>query len=493
MTGPRDVARGAVRPVNDRTEPSRRRRPLSGTAPAWAVALTLIAAACTAPEAAPGTIAFTGVDVLPMDRPGVVEDQTVVVVDGVITEVGPADEVVVGRGAEVIDGTDRYLMPGLAEMHAHVPPGDDPPREAVEDILFLYIANGVTTIRGMLGSAYQIPLAEEIRRNEVLGPNFYVGAPSINGTSAPTPDAAERLIREHAAAGYDLQKIHPGVSLETWDRMVAVADEVGLTFGGHVPSDVGLVHAIETGMSTVDHLDGYVQAVASDDVVAQINTGRPISLEGLVNGVDESKIDSIVQLTVDHDAYVVPTMYLWANLYGATDPEPFLSQPEMRYVSRAQRDAWRLQSEGSPRGEPDVVAAFLGVRNRILQRLADADAPIMMGTDSPQMFNVPGFALHREIDAMADAGMTPQQILESGTVSVGRYVREHLGIDDAFGTVASGQRADLLLLGSNPLEDLDNLQDRVGVMVRGQWVSREAIDAGLEALAAKHAGETPGG
>ena len=444
--------------------------------------------ACVRPAAEPGTIAFVGVDVMPMDAPGLVEDQTVVVVGDVITEVGPADEVVVGRGAEIIEGSDRYLMPGLAEMHAHVPPGDDPPREAVEDILFLYVANGVTTIRGMLGSEYQIPLAEEIRRGDVLGPTFYVGAPSINGSSAPTPEAAERLVRQHAAAGYDLQKIHPGVSLETWNRMAEVADEMGLTFGGHVPAEVGLVHAMETGMSTVDHMDGYVQAVASDDVVAQINTGQPVSLEGLVNGVDDARIDEIVQLTIEHDVFVVPTMYLWENLYGTTDPEPFLSQPEMRYVSAGQREAWRRQAEGSPRGEPEVVEAFLSVRDDILRRLAEAGAPIMMGTDSPQMFNVPGFALHREIDAMSDAGMTNQQILESGTVAVGRYVRDHLGIADDFGTVAPGQRADLLLLGSNPLDDLDNLQDRVGVMVRGRWITREAIDAGLAALAEKHAG-----
>ena len=449
--------------------------------------LTLIAvAACATAEAEPGTIAFTDVNVLPMDREGVVTDQTVVVLDGVITEVGPADDVSVGAGATVIDGSGRYLMPGLSEMHAHVPSGADPPREAVEDILFLYVANGITTIRGMLGSAYQIPLADELERGEVLGPSFYVAAPSINGTSAPTPEDAERLIRAHHAAGYDLQKIHPGVTREAWDRMVEVSEEVGLTFGGHVPADVGLVHAIETGMSTVDHLDGYVQAVASEGVVSQVNTGQDISLEGLLDGVREQAIDEIVALSVAHDVYVVPTMYLWENLYGTTDPEPFLAQPEMRYVSLAQRDAWRRQAAGGPSAEPDVLAEFFSLRKRILKDLADAGVGILMGTDSPQMFNVPGFALHREIALMAEARMTNHQILLSGTATVGRYVREQLGIDHDFGTVAPGQRADLVLLGSNPLDDLDNLTDRVGVMVRGRWVDRAEIDAGLEALAAKH-------
>jgi imidazolonepropionase-like amidohydrolase len=433
-----------------------------------------------------GSIVFADVTLLPMDRPGAVPGQTVVVQGERIIAVAPAGSVEIAEGATVIDGAGRYLMPGLAEMHAHVPPGANPPREAVEDILFLYVANGITTIRGMLGSEYQIPLAEELRRGEVLGPTFYVGAPSINGTSAPTPADAERLVRAHAAAGYDLQKIHPGVSRETWDHMVEVAGEIGLTYGGHVPADVGLVHAIETGMSTVDHLDGYVQTVAPAGVVSQINSGAPIDLDGLLEGVDESRIDDIVALTVEHGTYVVPTMYLWQNLYGTTDAEPFLALPEMRYVSQAQKDAWRRQASPGPLGSPEAVRAFVDLRNRILKRLSDAGAPIMMGTDSPQLFNVPGFALHREIAVMSEAGMTNQKILESGTATVGRYVREALGRDDRFGTVAPGQRADLLLLASNPLDDLASLTDRVGVMVRGRWVPAEEIDAGLQALAAKH-------
>ncbi|MBT3958479.1 MAG: amidohydrolase family protein [Gemmatimonadales bacterium] len=441
-----------------------------------------------AAQAAPGTIAFTHVNVLPMTAETVLADQTVVVVDGRITEVGAAGDVTLGRGATVIDGTDQYLMPGLAEMHAHVPPGDNPPRDAVEDLLFLYVANGITTIRGMLGSDYQIPLADELERSEVLGPNFYVAAPSLNGTTAPTAEAAEGLIRAAKESGYDLMKIHPGIPLDAWDRMAEVAEEVNLTFGGHVPADVGLVHAIETGMSTVDHLDGYVQAIASDNVQAQVNAGT-ISLGGLVEGVDEGKLAEIVQLTIDNDVYVVPTMYLWENLYGFPDADAILSQPEMKYVSQSQRDAWRRQSEGNARGGEEEVAAYLALRKQVLKGLSDAGAGILMGTDSPQMFNVPGYALHRELQVVAEAGISNYEILKSGTAWVGKYVADHLELDGSFGTVAAGQRADLVLLGSNPMDDLENLTDRVGVMVRGRWVSRKEIDLGLAALAAKHAGQ----
>ncbi len=452
-----------------------------------ALAVMAAVTGCTgvrpAAEPVPGLTAFTNVSVLPMTSDAVLAGQTVVVRDGMITAAGPAAAVEVPRGATVIDGEGGFLMPGLAEMHAHVPPGANPPREEVEDILFLYVANGITTIRGMLGSAYQIPLADELERGEVLGPNFYVGAPSLNGGTAPTPEAAETLIRAHVEAGYHLQKIHPGVPLAAWDHMAAVAREVGLTFGGHVPQDVGLVHAIETGMSTVDHLDGYIQAIASDDVQAQVSVGQ-ISLAGLARGVDEAKLADIIQLTIDHDVYVVPTMYLWENLYAAPNAEQLLQQPEMKYVSPQTREGWRRRA-GSGREGADV---YLALRMRVLKELSDAGAGILMGTDSPQLFNVPGFALHRELQVMSDAGMSNYEILKSGTATVGEYVASHLGMDGNFGTIAEGQRADLVLLGSNPLEELANLFDRVGVMVRGRWVSRDEIDAGLEALAAKHAG-----
>lgn len=476
----------------------------AGTRRAWAASLlggiaawgatacgAASGAGADAPEAsdsgAQGVTVFTNVAVLPMTSETVLSGQTVVVAGEAIREVGPAGEVETPEGATVVDGTGRYLMPGLAEMHAHVPPGANPPRDAVEDILFLYVANGITTIRGMLGSAYQLPLADELERGEVLGPTFYVGAPSINGGSAPTPADAERMVRAHKEAGYDLQKIHPGVSRETWDRMVEVAVEEGLTWGGHVPADVGLVHAMETGISTVDHLDGYVQAIASDDVQAQVGAGT-IRLGGLARGVDEEKLAEIVQMTIDRNVYVVPTMYLWENLYGAPDVDAMLAQPEMKYVSARQHAAWRRQAGGGPRGTPEEVEAYLELRKRILKALSDAGAGILMGTDSPQLFNVPGFALHREIEVMSEAGMSNYEVLRSGTVAVGEYVADHLGLDGSFGTVAAGQRADLVLLNANPLDDLANLMNRAGVMVRGRWIDGDEIEAGLAALAAKHAG-----
>jgi imidazolonepropionase-like amidohydrolase len=129
---------------------------------------------------------------------------------------------------------------------------------------------------------------------------------------------------------------------------------------------------------------------------------------------------------------------------------------------------------------------YLALRRRVLKTLSDEGAGLLMGTDSPQMFNVPGFALHREVRVMADAGVPVYKVLESGTRNVAEYARRDLGLADDFGTVAVGKRADLVLLDGNPLEDVGHLARRSGVMVRGRWIPASEIERGLAALAAKH-------
>src|SRR5690606_23271876 len=204
--------------------------------------LALMLLAVATPLAAQSTV-FVDVNVIPMDSERVVTNQSVVVEDGRITAIGPAASTPVPAGATRVDGSGKYLMPGLAEMHAHVPP-QTTNAQLLADIMFLYVANGVTTIRGMLGAPYQLELREQLRSGELLGPRFYVGAPSLNGNTATDPATAARLMREHHAAGYDLVKLHPGVSREAYDSAIAVGRQLGITIAGHVPQAVGIRHAI---------------------------------------------------------------------------------------------------------------------------------------------------------------------------------------------------------------------------------------------------------
>jgi imidazolonepropionase-like amidohydrolase len=456
--------------------------------------LAALAAVLLLPFGAPlaQATAFVDVSVIPMDRERVLEHQTVVVQDGRIVSVTPAASAQLPAGAVRIDGRGKFLMPGLAEMHAHVPP-QGASEQLLKDIMFLYIANGVTTIRGMLGATYQLDLARRLNGGAMVGPTFYVAAPSINGSTAPDPATAARLVREHKAAGYDLLKIHPGPSRATYDSTVAVARQVGITLGGHIPAAVGIDHALASRQATIDHLDGYVEGSVSDDMKRRLASPTDtVYPQQMWRAVDPAKFRGYARRTREAGVYNVPTMFLWENFTVPDTAEAIAATlPEFKYAPRMWVNGWMEQKRQRTRLDrqlgvtPADAALHISLRRQMLKALADEGALLLMGTDSPQMFNVPGFALHRELLVAAKAGLTPFQILQSGSVNVAKYAREVLELDGAFGTVAPGQRADLVLLDANPLSDVANLAQRAGVMVRGRWVSGDEIAAGLAELEAR--------
>jgi imidazolonepropionase-like amidohydrolase len=444
-----------------------------------------------APTATSPMVAFTGVNVIPMDgSPRVLRNHTVLVSDGRITGMGPTSRTAVPAGATRIDGQGRYLIPGLAEMHAHIP-GPQAPAQWMEQLLFLYVANGVTTIRGMLGAPNQLGIRDRIERGELLGPTFYVGAPSLNGNSAPDPATAERLVREHAVAGYDFLKLHPGLSRPVYDAIVRAGRQVGITWAGHVSAGVGLDHTIATRQSTVDHLDGLLEAAAADSVRERVATGG-VPLGTLMRSIDPARLRALAAAMRDSMVWTVPTAYLWENFASATPVEELANQPEFRYVPVQMREGWAQQKRNMIQNAANSGTSdadnqlWIQRRREALKALADAGAPILMGSDAPQMFNVPGFSIHHETRTMAVAGLTPYQILESGTRNVARYVTGDLRQPAQFGTVAPGHRADLVLLTANPLDDIGNLSRRAGVMVRGRWFPEEEIRRRLDEIAASH-------
>jgi imidazolonepropionase-like amidohydrolase len=408
-----------------------------------------------------------------MDSERILPDHTVIIRSGRIVEVGPASQVQVPSGANLIDGAGKYLIPGLAEMHGHMPGG-----EMEEVVMFLYVANGITTVRGMLGQDGHLALREKANRGEILAPTLYMAGPSFNGNTVRSPEEAVERVRRQRTQGWDLIKIHPGLTREAYDAMAVTAQQEGMRFAGHVPEAVGLRHALEMGQETFDHLDGYIAYLDAQE--------RPI---------DEARLEEAVRLTREAGAWVVPTQVLWqVGIIGLGDAEGMRALPEMRYWPRENIPGTVEGVEGwvrrqSARAEaasanPEAARQWADNRMRLLKALSDGGVRILLGTDSPQIFSVPGFSLHREMAAMVEAGMTPYQVLHSGTRNVGEYFSRM----DTFGTVATGRRADLILLNRNPLEDVSHVADRVGVMVRGRWIPESEIQARLEDIAQRFSG-----
>ena len=420
------------------------------------------------PSTQAAAVVFEGVTVIPMDRERAVEGQTVVVTGDRIAAMGGAGAVTVPAGATRVDARGKFLMPALAEMHAHVP-GSGP---GAERVLFLYAANGVGTIRSMLGDPSHFALRERARRGDLFAPAMYLAGPSFNGQTAASPRAAAARVEQQRQAGYDLLKIHPGVPRDAFDALAATAATVGIRFAGHVPAAVGLTRALEARYATVDHLDGYIEALAGPGAPASDTFGV-----NLVDRVDESRIPSLVQATRAAGTGNVPTQILLETWFGMTDAETMRQWPEMRYANPADVAEWVAFTRKNVQAYSAAHRRrFIDIRRRLIKALHDGGASLLLGSDAPQIWNVPGFSAHRELQAYVEAGLTPYEALATGT----RNVAAHFGTLERAGTVETGKRADLLLLDANPLQQIANTTRIAGVMLGGRWLPRADIDRRLQ-------------
>ena len=457
------------------------RLPLLVFAFALLIAAAFVLARGSDPETkdAGRTIAFVGVNVVPMDRERVLANQTVVVQDGRIVSVASASAARVPAGAHRIDGAGRWLMPGLTEMHGHVPGPEDPAyRDAM---LFLYVANGVTTVRNMAGNASHLAVRDRIAAGELLGPTLHTASPWLSAAVAGTPDKARQAVGDYRAAGYDLIKIG-SVPRDAYLAMAETANAIGMPFGGHIPEGVRLTDALGSRQTSIDHLDRYVEFLVPEGTDA---AGRPAGFfgSGWVQFADERRISDAVRRTIAAGTWNVPTLSLVEHLASSETPEAMTAWPEMRYMPRRVLDGWvkaKRDFAARPDFQPDAARRLVELRRRLVRALHAAGAPIALGSDAPQFFNVPGFSIHHEMRMMRAAGLTPYQVLATGTREAGRYFGPKAG----FGTITPGQRADLILLTANPLEKLANVERRAGVMVRGRWLPESEIQARLEKIAA---------
>lgn len=448
-----------------------------------AACLSLVTLACAAQDPVPasgtGTVAFVDVDVLPMDRDERLSAQTVLVRDGRIVSVAPAADAQVPADAQRIDGRGKVLMPGLAEMHGHVPGGDDP--QYVEDVMFLYIANGVTFVRNMAGSESHLALRDRLARGELDGPTMVAASPWLGAKDEAEIDAR---LQAHHAAGYDLVKLG-SVPADLYPGMARTAHALGLAFAGHVPEGVSLETALEARQASIDHFDRYVEFLVPADAEVR-SRGAGFFGSGWVDAIDAARIPDAVRRTIDAGTWNVPTLSLVEHLASPEAATDMIQWPEMRYMPQSVRDGWvRAKGEFGAREDfqPAAAQRLVEVRRALLKALHDAGAPVALGSDAPQFFNVPGFSIHREMQMMVVAGLTPYEVLATGTTAPARYLQT----PGEFGVVAPGARADLVLLEADPRQDIGHFQNQAGVMVRGRWWPAEEIRARLDAIAARRA------
>jgi imidazolonepropionase-like amidohydrolase len=411
------------------------------------------------------SVAILNVHMLPMDRERVLDDQTVVIADGKIAQVGPSASVKVPASAHKIDGKGKYLIPGLTDAHVHL-------YSAIE--FPLYLANGVTTVFNLDGRPAHLLWRKQVASGEILGPTIFTTGPIFS--RAHTPEDAVRLVDEQADAGYDAVKVFNQVSKAELPALIAEAKRRNLLLMGHISREAGFDLTVKSGQS-IAHLD--------EILYTYFNPKNDDHHEHVV--LDEAKIPAVAKKTADAGVYVIPTLSTYAStLLQATDLDAFLKNPALRYLS-----PWALQTyepdrnrfkNGTSAEQEGRMRAALTFQRKLVKALFDAGVPLMVGADAPDVGPMAGFGIHDELQELVNDGMTPYQVLRPATVVPAQYFRK----SGEFGTIEVGKRADLVLLEHNPLANIANTRSISGVVLRGRWLSKEDLDKRVEEIPAAY-------
>jgi len=426
----------------------------------------------------PGDVAITDVSVVPMSRDGVLEHQTVVVRGDRIVAVAPSASMAVPAGVTAIDGANKWLMPGLADMHVHA---------FLESDLTLFVAAGVTMVRNMYGSNQHLAWRSQIARGERLGPTIVTAGPIIDGDPPVWPGSAvlvqpadaDKIVAEQKAQGYDFLKAYSRLSREAYEALAAAARRQGMVVAGHVPAAVGLAGALAAKQKSIEHLDGWLWALVPGGVTLTDDGNLQHKLRAALPTLDEAKLPGLIAQTIAAGSWNCPTLVVYDRIAGLDD----LAAVKRR-VTWLDKVAPAIVAQWDPKqdfrfkgftGEDFAALRAANVwRAKILARLAAANAPILVGTDTGNPFVIPGAALHDEIELMVAAGVPRARVLRAATAGAAEY----LGTPREFGVVEVGARADLVLVPANPLTDpLPLVPD--GVTVRGTWLARAELEAKL--------------
>ncbi|KTE04427.1 amidohydrolase [Sphingopyxis sp. H038] len=418
------------------------------------------------------TVVFTDVNVVPMDRERVIARTTVIVTDGVISSIGikaklPAD-------TPVVDGKGAWLVPGLADMHNHVTSRDD---------LALLLANGVTTMLNMgeATNAFAGRTRIAVNKGEVPGPQIFTAFvidsdPQYGHFVVRTADEARAIVRLAKTNGYSFIKVYTNLSAEAFAALADEAKAQGVGIVGHNVKAVGLAKQLAAGQAMIAHVEEFFYGFFAEPPADDPNAPPA-----------DARIADAIALAKAHDAFVTSDLFNYRTIaaqFGKPEVvKAYLAAPEARYLSPADRLAWA--GSGYQKKAVDL-SRRVAFEARFVKAMADAGVPLIAGGDAPTIpGQVPGFALHGEIDAMLAAGLTPWQALSAATRTPGEFVAKTVPGAERFGVVAPGYRADLLLVAENPFERPATLRAPLGVMAGGRWHDAAALKTMLAEVAAK--------
>lgn len=403
--------------------------------------------------------AFVHVRVITMNDSVPLIDQTVLIKDEVITTIGPSSTIEIPENAFVIDGKNqKYITPGLVDTHVHIN------RSKAKEWITYFVANGVTTVFNLKGTKKVLSLREMVKEKQLLAPDIYTSGPFI-GTGSKNLDKVtkkgiEKEVLNQKKAGYDMMKIHGDMTLEVYQHLMDFSRKHEMHVMGHIPRNLTFQDAIDVRQLSLAHAEEMIYTQFSD--------------------LDAAVIPSYAKQAGAMGMWLAPTMTAFNTLSKSWgDPavmDAVMELPETKelhpYIQKVYKQDWY--------GDRDIAARdFFQKANTfhkpLVTSMYNAGVKLLLGTDTPMPAVPPGVSLHDEIDLMLAIGMTPYETLKMGTYNAGLYIATHVDDQAKFGQVKEGYRANLLLLSSNPLDDMTILRTPEGVMQGGSWYDDKTL------------------
>lgn len=429
--------------------------------------------------------AIEDVSVIPMNKEGILEHQTVLIGNGKIEQITASSKAKIPAGYKKIPGAGKYLIPGLMDMHAHFYNEQGDQVNTNEPELKMMLANGVTTARIMAGHPNYLTARENVRTKTWTGPDLVVASPQMMGRQAPpgefnnyevvsTKEKAAAAVKKAKQDGYDAIKITTDVSPECYQAIITTAKAEGIKVVGHVGPKVKLPAALAAGQQ-IEHMDEFIDMLLPDtsynhgESVSDVNVWRKRAWN-TVPFLDETKIAGLAKRVKQSGVYVTPTNFFFISFFGeGRTEEQIKQQGGYDYIpSVIKAEYWKNRQHYIDLAFPDESRKkYVRIRKQMVNDLWKAGVPLMAGSDAPGFFLVTGFMMHYELETFVSAGLTPWAALQTATVNPARFLEINKG------TVETGKIADLLLLDKNPLSNIGNTRSINGIFKGGVWYDDE--------------------
>lgn len=385
---------------------------------------------------------------------------------------------------QTIDGTGKFLIPGLWDMHTHY----------FWNATFsnpLLIANGITGIREMWGNPAMTNLVrQQTAAGTVVAPDIYAAGAIIDGTppiwpgsaGVGTPEEAIVEVDNQIASGVDFLKVYSRLTKEAYLAIAERSKEKNIPFAGHIPSAVSIWEAIAAGQQSSEHMYGILEAsnTQPDELASQPSPFSKKSIELMTNHFSETLFDSLANAMAQSDMWLSPTLTVLRGIAYITD-STFTNDSRLDYLPVFMTANWdpandfRLKSRTAEFYEASKLKYKLQLS--LMGKLANRGVKIIAGTDYPNPYCFPGFSLHDELELMVEGGMTNLQALQAATLNPAIFQNKEAEL----GTIETGKAASLVLLDANPLADINNTRKINTVILRGKVYERTQLDAMLEA------------